>query len=808
MAAAKVKSSERHEPSFPQAGPARDNDVAPRPRAKKKRKSGGGGKQRSTLGHIVYWSLVLGLWCFIGAIGVVGWVAAHLPPIQSLEVPKRPPSIQIVGLNGRVLATRGEMGGAAVPSRELPPFVPKAFLAIEDRRFYSHHGIDPFGVIRAGVANVLHRGVSQGGSTITQQLAKNLFLTQERTITRKLQEVILAIWLERKFSKDEILELYLNRVYFGSGAYGVEAAAQRYFGKPAKQMTLAEAALLAGLVKSPSRLAPTRNFDGAERRAQIVLAAMAEAGFVTDDNAKVAMATAPKIVKPTAGGSVNYVADWVMDVLNDLVGHVEEDIVVETTIDPTLQAAAEKALIDELAAKGAKLDVDQGALVAMTPQGAVRALVGGRNYAESQFNRAVAARRQPGSAFKPFVYLTALERGLTPDTVREDKPIEVKGWKPENYSHEYFGPVTLTRALALSLNTVSVRLTLEVGPQNVVRTAHRLGIASKLDANASIALGTSEVSVMELVSAYVPFANGGIAVAPHVVERVRTAGGKLLYRARDPGLGRVIDERNVAMMNMMMQETLTTGTARKAELPGSPAAGKTGTSQDFRDAWFVGYTGHLVTGVWLGNDDSTPTKATGGGLPVEIWSRFMKVAHQGLPVADLPGLNGRVPDAPQAPATVPPVTPSGLISSLLSPTAAAPLSREDDPRPVAPLLQAKPPVASAPAKPLVAAAPPAPAKPPQAIVTAPLAPPAQIRAPSPAPRPPRLAALPPRPAPVAPPPATPPRIRTTQVETPAPAGDIPRPPGSIGAEAPPPPETRPTNTSSLGGFIDNMFGRR
>ena len=808
MAAAKVKSSERHEPSFPQAGPARDNDVAPRPRAKKKRKSGGGGKQRSTLGRVVYWSLVLGLWCFIGAIGAVGWVAAHLPPIQSLEVPKRPPSIQIVGLNGRVLATRGEMGGAAVPLRELPPFVPKAFLAIEDRRFYSHHGIDPFGVIRAGVANVLHRGVSQGGSTITQQLAKNLFLTQERTITRKLQEVILAIWLERKFSKDEILELYLNRVYFGSGAYGVEAAAQRYFGKPAKQMTLAEAALLAGLVKSPSRLAPTRNFDGAERRAQIVLAAMAEAGFVTDDNAKVAMATAPKIVEPTAGGSVNYVADWVMDVLNDLVGHVEEDIVVETTIDPTLQAAAEKALIDELAAKGAKLDVDQGALVAMTPQGAVRALVGGRNYAESQFNRAVAARRQPGSAFKPFVYLTALERGLTPDTVREDKPIEVKGWKPENYSHEYFGPVTLTRALALSLNTVSVRLTLEVGPQNVVRTAHRLGIASKLDANASIALGTSEVSVMELVSAYVPFANGGIAVAPHVVERVRTAGGKLLYRARDPGLGRVIDERNVAMMNMMMQETLTTGTARKAELPGSPAAGKTGTSQDFRDAWFVGYTGHLVTGVWLGNDDSTPTKATGGGLPVEIWSRFMKVAHQGLPVADLPGLNGRVPDAPQAPATVPPVTPSGLISSLLSPTAAAPLSREDDPRPVAPLLQAKPPVAAAPAKPLVAAAPPAPAKPPQAIVTAPLAPPAQIRAPSPAPRPPRLAALPPRPAPVAPPPAMPPRIRTTQVETPAPAGDIPRPPGSIGAEAPPPPETRPTNTSSLGGFIDNMFGRR
>jgi penicillin-binding protein 1A len=810
MAAAKSKSSERREPAFMQAGASRDKDAAPRARSKKKGKSGSGsGKQRSLVGRAIYWSLVLGLWAFIGAIGVIGWVAAHLPPIQSLEVPKRPPSVQIVGLNGRVLATRGEMGGAAVPLRELPPFVPKAFLAIEDRRFYSHHGVDPLGVIRAGIANVLHRGVSQGGSTITQQLAKNLFLTQERTLTRKLQEVILAIWLERKFSKNEILELYLNRVYFGSGAYGVEAAAQRYFGKSARQITLAEAALLAGLVKSPSRLAPTRNFDGAEARAQVVLAAMAEAGYVKDDAAKVAMTSAPKIVQPTAGGSVNYVADWVMDVLNDLVGHVEQDVVVETTIDPGLQAAAEKSLIDELAAKGGKLDIQQGALVAMTPQGAVRALVGGRNYAESQFNRAVAARRQPGSAFKPFVYLTALERGLTPDTVREDKPIEVKGWRPENYSREYFGPVTLTRALALSLNTVSVRLTLEVGPQSVVRTAHRLGISSKLDANASIALGTSEVSVLELVSAYVPFANGGIAVAPHVIERVRTASGKLLYRARDPGLGRVIDERNVAMMNQMMQETLTTGTARKAEPLGSPAAGKTGTSQDFRDAWFVGYTGHLVTGVWLGNDDNSPTKATGGGLPVEIWSRFMKVAHQGLPPADLPGLNGHVPDTPQAPATIPPVAPSSApVASLLSPSAPALFTRDDDPRPLAPLAPARPPA--------VAAAPLAPAKP--RVAAVPLPPPrAQVRAPSPAPRPPQVAAVPPRPMPLAPPrirttqveaAPLPPRIRTTQADAPTPPGDIPRPPGAIGADAPAPAEARPANTSSLDGFINNMFGRR
>ncbi len=311
---------------------------------------------------------------------------------------------------------------------------------------------------------------------------------------------------------------------------------------------------------------------------------------------------------------------------------------VQTTIDATLQASAEKALNEELAQKGDKNGVAQGALVAMTPDGAVRAMVGGRNYAESQFNRAVAAKRQPGSAFKPFVYLTALEHGLTPDTVREDKPIKIKGWQPENYSHEYFGPVTLTKALALSLNTVSVRLTLEFTPMAVIRTAYRLGIASKLEPNASIALGTSEVSVLELVGAYAPFANGGFALVPHVIERITAANGKVLYARSARQLGRIIDARYVAMMNAMMAETLTIGTAHKATLPGWPAAGKTGTSQDFRDAWFIGYTAHLVTGVWLGNDDGTPTKnVTGGGLPVEIWSRFMRGAHQGVPVAGLPG---------------------------------------------------------------------------------------------------------------------------------------------------------------------------
>ena len=335
---------------------------------------------------------------------------------------------------------------------------------------------------------------------------------------------------------------------------------------------------------------------------------------------------------------MNYAADYVMDMLDDTVGDIEDDIVVTTTIDPTMEAAGEKALDDELDAKGGKFGVSQGALVAMDGTGAIKALIGGRNYADSQFDRAVAAKRQPGSSFKPFVYLTAVEKGLTPDTVRDDAPINVKGWQPENYSRQYFGPVTLTNALALSLNTVAVRLGLEVGPKAVVKTAHRLGITSDLQPNASIALGTSEVSPLELVSAYTPFSNGGFSVQPHIILKVKRADGKLLYQRKGSSFGRVIDPSAVAMMNTMMQETLLTGTARKAELPGWQAAGKTGTSQEWRDAWFVGYTGALVTGVWLGNDDGTPTKKTSGGnLPVDIWSRFMKAALQNTPPVPLPG---------------------------------------------------------------------------------------------------------------------------------------------------------------------------
>ena len=586
---------------------------------------------------------MLGVWAFVGLAGVVAYYASQLPPIDQLAVPKRPPNIAILADDGSLIANRGDTGGPAVRLIDLPPYLPKAFIAIEDRRFYSHVGVDPIGIGRAVLRDITGGGAVEGGSTLTQQLAKNLFLTQERTLSRKIQEAILALWLEREYSKDQILELYLNRVYFGAGAYGVEAASQRYFGKSARYVTLSEAALLAGLMKSPSKLSPTHNLAAANERAAQVIAAMADQGLITEAMAKMALANPAKLYHDKTAGSINYAADYVMDALDDAVGAIDQDIVVNTTIDPKMAAEAERALDDELDAKGAKFDVGEGALVALDPDGAVKALVGGRNYAESQFNRAIAAKRQPGSSFKPFVYLAALERGLTPDTIREDAPISVRGWNPENYSREYFGPVTLTKALSLSLNTVAVRLGLEVGPKTVAAVAHRLGIASELDANATIALGTSAVTPLEMATAYAAFANGGIGVQPHVITRVRTANGKLLYLRRNASFGRVIDPRYEAMMNTMMQETLLTGTARKAELPGWQAAGKTGTSQDWRDAWFVGYTSYLVTAVWLGNDDNSPTKkVSGGNLPVEVWSRFMREAHEGVPAAPLAGDSGMV----------------------------------------------------------------------------------------------------------------------------------------------------------------------
>lgn len=600
-------------------------------------------KRRSLLGRLVYVLFVLGLWCAIAVAGLVAYHASRLPPIDQLAVPKRPPNIAILAADNSLIANRGETGGRTVSLKELPPFLPQAFIAIEDRRFYSHFGIDPIGVTRA-IIRTASGGMSQGGSTLTQQLAKNLFLTPERSASRKIQEAILALWLERKYTKDQILELYLNRVYFGAGAYGVEAAARRYYNKSAKEVTLSEAAVLAGLVQAPSRLAPNRNREGAQGRAKIVLSYMRELGFITQGQQDAALANPAKVIRPSTGGSANYAADFVMDVLDDFVGEFDQDITVSTTLDLTMQKAAERAIVDVLNAKGERFKVHQGALVSMTPDGALKAMVGGRSYEESQFNRATTGRRQPGSAFKPFVYLTAMEQGLTPLTVREDGPVNYRGWNPQNFSRQYSGPVELRTALALSLNTIAAKLILEVGPKSVAQTAQRLGINSPLQAVPSLALGTSDVTPLELVAAYAAFANGGYGVIPYIVNDVKTTNGKVLYQ-RPPNsnrLGRVMSPEAQAKMIDMMHNAFVIGSARNASIPGWDLAGKTGTTQEYRDAWMMGFSGTLVTGVWLGNDSGELTKRlTGSTLPAEVWKSFMQVALKDQLAVPLPGAGWR-----------------------------------------------------------------------------------------------------------------------------------------------------------------------
>jgi penicillin-binding protein 1A len=587
---------------------------------------------------VVYWSVVAGIIAVFGLAGLVGYYWSKLPPTSEWALPVQPASVRIVSADGALITNRGDVAGKTLTLDEMPDYLPQAVIAIEDRRFWYHLGIDPIGLTRAAVVNLTAGGVVQGGSTLTQQLAKNLFLKPERTFERKVQEVILAVWLELSLSKREILELYLNRVYLGAGAYGVDAAAQRYFGKSAKDVTLAEAATLAGLLKAPTRYSPLLDRDASAERASLVLAAMHEEGYIDDRATSLALSDEVKPVRDVAGGSGRYVADWVMAQLPSFVGALDEDIVVETTIDLRTQAQAARALSATLEAEGPQRGVTQGAIVAMSPDGAVRAMVGGRDYGSSPFNRAVDALRQPGSSFKPFVFLAALEAGNYPESVRIDQPVTIRGWSPENYTRKYLGPVTLQSALALSLNTISAQLAAEVGPSTVAATARRLGIKSALQATPSIALGTSEVTLLEMTGAYATFANGGSGVIPHVIRRIRTENGRVLYERAGSGAGQVIHPAYVAMMNAMLAETMATGTGKTAAIPGWPAAGKTGTSQDFRDAWFIGYTGRIVAGVWFGNDNNKPTKkATGSNIAAAAWHRFMAAALEGVPVAALPG---------------------------------------------------------------------------------------------------------------------------------------------------------------------------
>lgn len=613
---------------------ARKTSKSKRGRSRRNKNSGG---FIGLVRRAVYWSFVLSIWGGIALASTVLYFAAKMPQTTTWAIPDRAPNVRIVSVEGELIANRGASGGEAIGLHDMSPYIPEAVIAIEDRRFYSHFGVDPIGFARAMVTNVISGRLVQGGSTITQQLAKNLFLTPDRTIERKVQEVLLALWLEQKYTKTQILEMYLNRVYLGSGSYGVAAASHRYFNKSAKEVTLPEAALLAGLLKAPSRLSPARDPKAARERSQLVLAAMREQGMIGVDELDVAMKQPTTRAASYWSGSEQYVADRVMEELPNLIGEIPNDIVVDTTVDLGLQKLGEASIRDLISKNGEKLSVSQGALVSVDGTGAVRALVGGYDYANSQFDRASEAKRQPGSAFKPFVYLSALEKGLTPESIRNDAPIRIGKWTPGNYNGKYFGRVTLAEALARSLNSVSAQLVMEVGPATVVSTAHRLGIDSSLTSNASLALGTSEVTLLELTDSFVPFANGGYKAPVHIIRRVTTNSGKLLFEYKGPTPDRVVSPRNLSMMNAMLSQTIETGTATKARF-GWPAAGKTGTSQNFRDAWFIGYTSNLTTGVWFGNDNGKPTKKiTGGSLPAIAWKDFMVAAHKGVPVAPLPG---------------------------------------------------------------------------------------------------------------------------------------------------------------------------
>jgi len=615
----------------------------PQKRAPKGKQPRRGRRERKplTVGRIIWkmisWLFILGIWGTLAVGAVVLYYGMQLPAADTWKVPDRAANIRIVAADGQLISNRGKSGGEAVSLRELPYYVPAAFISIEDRRFREHFGVDLIGMASVALESLKAGGITRGASTITQQLAKNLFLTPDQTLGRKVQEALLAIWLEQTYTKDEILELYLNRVYFGYEKYGIEAASQYYFGKSAKNLALSEAAILAGSLQAPSRLNPKGNADAVKTRQALVLAAMAKEGYISPAESKAAAIDPGQTVRTKVVGGESYVADWVESLMTTYLGEVTQDVIVHTTINWDLQKEAEFDVKEAVAKYGETQNFSQAAFVAMDVDGAVRALVGGVDYQTSQFNRAVTGRRQPGSTFKPFVYLAGMEKGYTPDTIAEDAPINIDGWEPHNADGKYGGQMTLRQALALSRNTVAALLANDVGPDKVVDAATRMGISSPLEPVPSIALGTQEVSLLELVGAYAPFANGGIGVIPNVITRIETADGKVLYDAIPAGPGRVIEPNIVAEMNDMLHAAVEIGTGKRAQLNGWPMAGKTGTSQKARDALFVGYTAKMVAGVWLGNDDDKGTKLAGGTVPVEIWSQFMTKAHEGVPVAELPG---------------------------------------------------------------------------------------------------------------------------------------------------------------------------
>lgn len=618
---------------------ASKRSTKPRKAGQAKRRTKGTNKKRTVkrgfLKTMVLWCSVLAIWGTILVGGLVAYYAWDLPDVGGLDQVSRRPSVTLMSDDGIRLASYGDVYGDVLDVDEMSPYLSQAIIAIEDRRFYDHFGIDLFGIARAMLVNIRAGRMAHGGSTITQQLAKNLFLSSERSLKRKVQEALLAIWLEKKFTKKQILTLYMNRVYFGAGTYGVDAASRIYFGLSARKVGLYESALIAGLLKAPSRYNPTSSASKAENRTNLVLQAMVDARFITSEEAAKAKKNRPSLKRDT-NGQGKYFTDWVLRQVDEYIGGYRGDIVVHTTLNTRHQRLAEKNLLKILKDNRKKHNVEQAAVVVMSNYGSVTAMVGGRDYRASQFNRVTQALRQPGSAFKPFVFLAGIESGLRPDSRFVDKPIKVGKWKPGNYKGKYYGDVTLRDAFARSMNSVAVQVSEKVGRKQVAGVAHRLGIETDLDTSPSIALGASEVTLLELTAAYSVFSNGGNAVSAYGIKEIQDRNGNKLYQRTGSGLGRVVKTRDVAMMNDMMSATVAWGTGKAAQT-GRAAAGKTGTTQDSRDALFVGYTPYTVAGVWFGNDNGSPMKSvTGGTLPAKVWGSLVREIEQNKPVADLP----------------------------------------------------------------------------------------------------------------------------------------------------------------------------
>jgi len=547
--------------------------------------------------------------------------------------------------NGEVIGMRGIRQDDAIPLDEIPPYLIKAVLATEDARFFDHFGVDIYGTLRAIVQNTRAEGVRQGGSTITQQVAKNIFLSPERTIRRKVHEAFLSLWIEARLSKEEILKLYLDRSYMGGGTYGVEAASQFYFGKSVRDVTLPESAILAGLFKAPTGYAPHANPEAARARANVVLYRMLDAGFITQGEMLKARREQPTIVARRRGAAPDWYLDFAyretLDLLQQYRITGEYVIEVKTAIDIRLQEESQKVINEFIALEGPAGNFEQAASVTMSPDGAIRAIIGGKDYGESQFNRATDAKRQSGSAFKPFVYLAALLEGYKPDDVMVDGPVAVGGWSPKNYMGRYGGKTTLTTALAKSYNSIPVKLSVAIGRPAIIKTAHDMGIKGELETWPPMVLGTSALTLMDLTTGYATFAQSGKLARPYTVLEILRPTGDILYsRARSSvPAPQVAPAEKVGELNHMMAEVVKHGTGTKADLKTTPQAGKTGTNQSYRDAWYIGFTAHSVTGVWVGNDDFSPMKdITGGLIPAPIWKRVTQVADRDARPTALAGI--------------------------------------------------------------------------------------------------------------------------------------------------------------------------